>query len=107
VRLLIYGVQPTIIGWALAAQLLHGGTFALPWAAGVIGAARLSQEGLGTVGQGLFSAFFVGLGPIVGFVVAGYLLDQGTEQSIMGGVAMIVLVGTALVTVPLLWARNI
>jgi len=106
VRLLIYAVHPTV-GWALAAQLLHGGTFALPKAAGVIGAARLSRQGMGTVGQGLFNAVSVGLGATVGFVVAGYLLDRGTEQAMMAGVAALVLVGTAVMTVPLLRARNI
>lgn len=106
VRLLIYGLLPSV-GWALAAQLLHGGTFALPWAAGVIGASRLSRDGMGTVSQGLLTAVFVGLGPTVGLIAAGYLLDRGTAQSMMAGIAIVVLFGTALMAVPLLRTQDL
>ncbi len=104
-RLLIYGLFPTL-GWVLGAQLLHGLTFALPWAAGVTGAARLSPPGLATAGQGVFSAVSLGLGPTVGVVMAGYLLDRSTVSTMMSLLGIVVLIGTVVVMVPLLQANK-
>ncbi len=101
VRLLIFGLVPTI-GWALVTQLLHGFTFSLPLSAGVMGAAKLSPKGLGTTGQGVFSAVFLGLGPTVGVILAGYLLGQTSEQTMMLTMAIVVLVAGAIVALPLL-----
>lgn len=105
-RLLIYGVAPSV-GWVLATQLLHGLTLALPLTAGVMGAAKLSPRGLGTTGQGVFSAVFLGLGPTIGVVLAGYLLNQRSESSMMTAMGMIVLLTTAVVAIPLLRARDL
>jgi len=100
IRLLIFGSVPSV-EWALAAQLLHGFTFSLPLAAGVMGAARLSPKGLGTTGQGVFSAVFLGLGPTIGVILAGYLLARGSEQSMMTAMGVVVLVGAVAVGIPL------
>lgn len=101
VRLLILGLVPSV-GWALVVQLLHGLTFSLPLSAGVMGAAKLSPRGLGTTGQGVFSAVFLGLGPTIGVILAGYILGQSSDQAMMIVMAMVTLVAGALVAIPLL-----
>ena len=106
VRLLIFGFVPSI-GWALATQLLHGFTFSLPLAAGVMGAAKLSPKGLGTTGQGVFSAVFLGLGPTIGVILAGYLLAQGSEQSMMTAMGVVVLVAAVVVGIPLVRSSDL
>jgi PPP family 3-phenylpropionic acid transporter len=106
IRLLILGFVPSV-GWALAAQLLHGFTFSLPLAAGVMGAAKLSPKGLGTTGQGVFSAVFLGLGPTIGVVLAGYLLNQGSEHSMMIAMGVLVLIAGVAVAIPLLRASDL
>ena len=76
IRLVIFGSVPSV-GWALTAQLLHGFTFSLPLAAGVMGAAKLSPKGLATTGQGVFSAVFLGLGPTIGVSPRGLSPQPG------------------------------
>ena len=106
IRLLIFGSVPTV-GWALGAQLLHGFTFSLPLAAGVMGAAKLSPKELSTTGQSVFSAVFLGLGPTIGVILAGYLLNQGSEQSMMASMGVLVLIAGAVVAIPLLRASDL
>lgn len=100
VRLIIYAVAPSV-GVVLAAQLLHGLTFAMPWAAGVAGAAKLSPAALSTSGQGIFSAVGLGLGPTVGVIMAGVLIDAGTISSMMGQMGWSVLLVSAAIAVPM------
>ncbi len=106
IRLVILGLVPSV-GWALTAQLLHGFAFSLPLAAGVMGAAKLSPKGLGTTGQGVFSAVFLGLGPTIGVVVAGSLLNQGSEQSTVATMGVVVLTAGAVVGIPLLRSSDL
>lgn len=101
IRLLIYGTASSV-ELVLAAQLLHGVTFALPWAAGVIWASRLSPRGLETTGQGIFSAVSLGLGPTVGVIIAGILVDVGSAGSMMGQMGVILLALSAAIAIPML-----
>jgi MFS family permease len=106
IRLLIYGLAPSV-GWVLATKLLHSITLSMPLSAGVIAAAKLSPKGLGTTGQSDFSAVFFGLGPTIGILMAGYLLNRGSEQAMMTTMGTVVLAGAALVAVPLLRTKNL
>jgi PPP family 3-phenylpropionic acid transporter len=103
-RLLTIGLLPTL-PWIFAGQLLHGASFALPWAAGVIGASRASSANLQTSGQGLFSATFLGAGPILGGLVGGFVLDRASVPSIFVVSGSAVLAAAILLARPLLKNR--
>lgn len=64
--------------WAvLLVEPLHGVTFALAWVGAIDHVAKpaVSGEGLQASSQGLLTACFLGLGPIIGLLGGGLLFD--------------------------------
>lgn len=74
----------------LPVQLLHGPTFSLIWVAGVALANKIAPEGMGATAQGLFSGAYMGLGSGAGALLGGVLYQA------LGGAAMFMLLGTAI-----------
>lgn len=72
-----------------------------------MGAAKLSPKGSGTTGQGVFSAVVLGLGPTIGVILSGCLLNQGSEQPVMATMGVVVLIGGVVVGVPLLRSSDL
>jgi PPP family 3-phenylpropionic acid transporter len=72
VRLALYGALDSTAG-LLAAQLLHGPSFALLIVAGVARADRLAIPGRRATGQALFTAAVLGLGGVIGSLGGGAL----------------------------------
>ena len=81
---------------ALAAQLLHGPSFALMWIAGVSWANRLAPEGMGATAQGLFSGVNFGLGGTAAALIGGALYERVGAVSMYGWATLGTLVGLAL-----------
>eukprot|EP00438_Fugacium_kawagutii_P021748 Skav206705 [mRNA] locus=scaffold99:180899:181744:+ [translate_table: standard] len=61
----------------LLVEPLHGVTFALAWTAAIdfVKKPEVSGEGLEASAQGLLTACFHGLGPIIGLLGGGLLFD--------------------------------
>ena len=72
-----------------------------------MGAAKLSPKGLGTTGQGVFSAVFLGLGTTIGVILAGYLLNHGSDQSMLTTMGVVVLIAGVVVGIPLVRASDL
>lgn len=62
--------------WAIAAQLLHGPTFAALWAAGVYHVNSLSPQGLGASSQAFLGTVLFGISGICGALVGSWLYEQ-------------------------------
>lgn len=69
-------------------QLLHGLTFSLFWAAGVLYVKRMIPEGYDTSGQSLFVAMYFGLGGLAGNYAGGMIFAKWGSNTMF-------LVGTA------------
>ncbi len=68
----IYVIAPSL-GWALAAQVLHGPCFAALWTGGVDEAQRLAPKGMEVTAQSLFGTLFFGIATAIASVVAGWI----------------------------------
>ncbi len=87
----IYVVAPSL-GWALAAQVLHGPCFAALWTGGVDEAQRLAPKGMEVTAQSLFGTMFFGVATAIASVVAGWIyrdLGSGALFSIGSLVALL------------------
>ena len=87
----IYVVAPSL-GWALAAQVLHGPCFAALWTGGVDEAQRLAPKGMEVTAQSLFGTLFFGVATAIASVVAGWIyrdLGSGALFSIGSLVALL------------------
>ena len=62
--------------WALAAQLLHGLSFAAFLTAGVTYLSERTPEGLTTTAQSIFNVVCYGIAALVGSLAGGYLYDH-------------------------------
>jgi PPP family 3-phenylpropionic acid transporter len=71
-RAATYVVAPSL-GWALAAQILHGPCFAALWTGGVDEAHRLAPAGLEVTAQSLFGTLFFGVATAVASAVGGLI----------------------------------
>ena len=74
VRFLWYGAM-TDPAWALPAELLHGVTFALAWAAATQYVTKLLPPELASTGQGLLAAVNFGLAGAAGSAAGGAVVD--------------------------------
>jgi PPP family 3-phenylpropionic acid transporter len=68
----IYVLAPSL-GWALAAQVLHGPGFAALWTGGVDEAHQLAPEGMAMTAQSLFGTMFFGVATAIASVIGGWL----------------------------------
>jgi PPP family 3-phenylpropionic acid transporter len=102
----IYVLAPSL-GWALAAQVLHGPCFAALWAGGVDEAHRLAPKGMEVTAQSLFGTMFFGVATAIASVLAGWiyrdfgsgvLFSTGCLVALLGALSMFVGRRTAVVT---------
>jgi PPP family 3-phenylpropionic acid transporter len=87
----MYVVAPSL-GWALAAQILHGPCFAAIWTGGVDEAQRLAPKGMEVTAQSLFGTMFFGVATAIASAIAGWIyrdLGSGTLFSIGSSVALL------------------
>jgi PPP family 3-phenylpropionic acid transporter len=96
-RTAIYVIAPTL-GWALAAQVLHGPCFAALWAGGVDEAHRLAPKGMEVTAQSLFGTMFFGVATAIASVIAGWiyrdlgsnvLFSIGSLAALLGALGML------------------
>ena len=74
---------------AVPAELLHGATFALSWAAATQYVGQLLPPELASTGQGLLSALVWGVGGALGSLFGGGLVQQGGWQAMwLAGAAL-------------------
>jgi hypothetical protein len=94
----IYVLAPSL-GWALAAQVLHGPCFAALWTGGVDEAQRLAPKGMEVTAQSLFGTMFFGVATAIASVIAGWiyrdfssgaLFSIGSLVALLGALAMLV-----------------
>jgi MFS transporter, PPP family, 3-phenylpropionic acid transporter len=93
----IYVVAPSL-GWALAAQVLHGPCFAALWTGGVEEAQRLAPKGMEVTAQSLFGTMFFGVAAVIASVIAGWiyrdlgsgaLFSIGSLLALLGALSML------------------
>ena len=78
--------------YILPIQLLHGLTFSLFWAAGVLYVKRMIPNGYDTSGQSLFVAMYFGLGGLAGNYVGGMIFAKwGCNTMFLVGTATAIL----------------
>jgi len=102
----IYIAAPSL-GWALAAQVLHGPCFAALWAGGVDEAHRLAPQGMEVTAQSLFGTLFFGVATAVASVIGGWvyrdlgsgaLIGIGSLAALLGALGMLAGRRTGVVT---------
>src|SRR5258706_15022943 len=102
----IYAIAPSL-GWALAAQVLHGPCFAALWTGGVDEAQRLAPKGMEVTAQSLFGTLFFGVATAIASVVGGWiyrdlgsgaLFSVGSLVALLGALGMLAGRGTAVAT---------
>ena len=105
-RAAIYVAAPSL-GWALAAQVLHGPCFAALWTGGVDEAQRLAPKGMEVTAQSLFGTLFFGVATAIASVIAGWiyrdfgsgaLFSIGSLVALLGALGMLAGSRTAVVT---------
>src|SRR5215213_2508679 len=105
-RAAIYVLAPSL-GWALAAQVLHGPCFAALWTGGVDEAHRLAPKGMEVTAQSLFGTLFFGVATAIASVIAGWiyrdfgsgaLFSIGSLVALLGALSMFAGRHTAVVT---------
>jgi len=82
----------------LLIEPLHGVTFALVWTAATqhVADPAVSGQGLEASAQGLLQATFMGVGPVLGLSIGGWLFDNLGSHAVYGVFAVVVLaVGVA------------
>jgi PPP family 3-phenylpropionic acid transporter len=93
----VYAVAPSL-GWALAAQVLHGPCFAALWTGGVDEAQRLAPKGMEVTAQSLFGTLFFGVATAIASTVAGWvyrdfgsgvLFSVGSLVALLGALGML------------------
>jgi PPP family 3-phenylpropionic acid transporter len=88
----IYVVAPSL-GWALAAQLLHGPCFAALWTGGVDEAQRLAPKGMEVTAQSLFGTMFFGVATAIASVIAGWIYRDLGSGTLFGIGCLVALLG--------------
>src|SRR5262245_53986788 len=91
-RAATYAVAPNL-GWALAAQVLHGPCFAALWAGGVDEAHRLAPKGLEVTAQSLFGTTFFGIATAVASAMGGWLYRDMGHGVLFGVGSFVALLG--------------
>ncbi|HEU5102073.1 MAG TPA: MFS transporter [Roseiflexaceae bacterium] len=79
----IYVATPSL-GWALAAQVLHGPGFAALWTGGVDEAQRLAPKGMEMTAQSLFGTLFFGVATAIASVVGGWIYRDLGSGALFG-----------------------
>lgn len=82
--------------WVLPAELLHGVTFSLSWAAIASFAALHAPPGWKSTAQGIASATFFGLGFGIGALGGGYIIEAIGVRTYYQGAGCLNLVAAAL-----------
>jgi len=96
---LIYGLRAAIyalapgLGWAMAAQALHGPGFAALWAGGVDEAHRLAPKGLEVTAQSLFGTTFFGIATALASATGGWLYRDMGYGALFGVASFVALLG--------------
>jgi len=88
----IYVVAPSL-GWALAAQVLHGPCFAALWTGGVDEAHRLAPKGMEVTAQSLFGTLFFGVATAIASVVAGWIYRDLGSGALFSSASLVALLG--------------
>ncbi|HJZ49420.1 MAG TPA: MFS transporter [Roseiflexaceae bacterium] len=88
----IYVIAPNL-GWALAAQLLHGPCFAALWTGGVDEAQRLAPKGMEVTAQSLFGTLFFGVATGIASVIAGWIYRDLGSGALFGAGSLAALFG--------------
>lgn len=91
-RAAIYVVAPSL-GWALAAQVLHGPCFAALWTGGVDEAHRLAPKGMEVTAQSLFGTLFFGVATAIASVIGGWIYRDFGSSALFSIGSLIALVG--------------
>ena len=88
----MYLVAPSL-GWALAAQVLHGPCFAALWIGGVDEAQRLAPKGMEVTAQSLFGTVFFGVATAIASVMAGWIYRDLGSGALFGIGSLVALLG--------------
>lgn len=92
VRAVFYANMST--AWTvLLIEPLHGVTFALVWTAATqhVADPAVSGQGLEASAQGLLTTCFMGIGPILGLAIGGFLFENLGSHAVYGVFAVVVL----------------
>ena len=88
-------------------QLLHGLSFSLFWAAGVLYVKQLVPQGFDASGQSIFVALYFGLGGVAGGFIGGMVFaNQGARGMFIFGM-MVALIGLLVSLIPSSETRSI
>jgi PPP family 3-phenylpropionic acid transporter len=88
----IYVIAPSL-GWALAAQILHGPCFAALWTGGVDEAQRLAPQGMEVTAQSLFGTLFFGVATAIASTLAGWIYRDFGSSALFGIGSLVALSG--------------
>ncbi len=106
-RLLAYSWTQT--GWViLLIQLMHGPTFGFLLIGGVARAHELAPPGLGSTSQGLFAAFFGGVGATIGALAGGVIYGAVGGEMFYRYIGLLVMAALTLLVLGQLrgWGRR-
>jgi PPP family 3-phenylpropionic acid transporter len=81
------------LGWALAAQVLHGPGFAALWTGGVDEAQRLAPKGMEVTAQSLFGTLFFGVATAIASPIAGWIYRDLGSGALFGAGSLAALLG--------------
>jgi PPP family 3-phenylpropionic acid transporter len=101
----IYAVAPNL-GWALAAQILHGPCFAALWTGGVDQAHRLAPTGLEVTAQSLFGTLFFGIATAIASTLGGWIYRDLGYSALFGASSIAALLGALGLLASLSWAST-
>lgn len=89
----IFYANMTVAWTVLLIEPLHGITFALVWTAATQHVANpaISGEGLEASAQGLLQVCFMGIGPVLGLAIGGWLFEHVGSHAVYGVFAVVVL----------------
>jgi PPP family 3-phenylpropionic acid transporter len=88
----MYVIAPSL-GWALAAQVLHGPCFAALWTGGVDEAQQLAPKGMGVTAQSLFGTLFFGVATAIASVGGGWIYRDLGSGALFSVGSMVALLG--------------
>lgn len=91
-RMGLYILAPSV-GWALAAQTLHGLCFGALWTAGVVEAQRLAPPGLEATAQSLFGLAVFGVAGALASALGGQIYRDFGSDALFGIVGVSALLG--------------
>jgi PPP family 3-phenylpropionic acid transporter len=94
------------LGWALAAQILHGPCFAALWTGGVDQAQRLAPTGLEVTAQSLFGTLFFGVATAIASTLDGWIYRDLGYSALFGASSVAALLGALGLLAGLSWAST-